>query len=298
MDGIICINKPSGWTSFDVVAKIRGITRTRKIGHAGTLDPMATGVLPLFFGTATKLCDILPNSEKGYLADFQLGCTTDTLDITGTVLTEQQSHVSKDQVEAALENFRGVISQLPPMYSAVQVNGRRLYDIARAGQTVERAPRQVEIKKLDLLSFDELAQTGQFRVLCSKGTYIRSLCSDLGEALGCGAVLTALVRECAGDFMLEDCLTLEDVQTLMAQGDLEDKMLPLDRVFQDFEAIRLNEIQAKKFQNGVKLDLNRVHYRGQDESYRVYGPGDTFLGLAKLDLEKMELVIEKMLKRN
>ena len=298
MNGIICINKPSGWTSFDVVAKVRGITQTRKVGHAGTLDPMATGVLPLFLGTATKVCDIMPNSDKGYLAKFRLGITTDTLDITGTVLKNEPSHASREQLEQVLDEFRGTISQLPPMYSAVQVNGRRLYDIARSGETVERRPRQVTVSRLMLRDFDEQTQEGELEVLCSKGTYIRSLCSDIGDKLGCGAVLTALIRHCSGDFTLQDCLTLEELQQAADRGELEHHLLPVEKVFECFPAIYLNTTQAAKFQNGVKLDLNRVRFQNAEGLHRVFDQNKAFLGLASLNLKEMELKIEKMFKRD
>lgn len=298
MNGIICINKPSGWTSFDVVAKVRGITHTRKVGHAGTLDPMATGVLPLFLGPATKVCDIMPNSDKGYLARFRFGMTTDTLDITGTVLKNEPSHVSRAELEQVLEAFRGTILQLPPMYSAVQINGRRLYDIARSGETVERKPRKVTVSKLMLRAFDEQTQEGELEVLCSKGTYIRSLCSDIGDKLGCGAVLTSLTRHCSGDFTLQDCLTLGELQQAADRGELEQRLLPIEKVFESFPAIYLNRTQAVKFQNGVKLDLNRVRFQNADGFHRVFNQDKVFLGLASLNLEEMELKIEKMFKRD
>ena len=298
VNGIICINKPSDWTSFDVVAKIRGITKIRKVGHAGTLDPMATGVLPLFFGSATKICDIMPNDDKGYIAEFQLGTTTDTLDITGNVLSTNVCNIKKETVEQALVPFRGEILQLPPMYSAVQINGRRLYDIARSGQTVERKPRQVMIRKLQLISFDEQKQSGKLEVLCSKGTYIRSLCSDLGDVLGCGAVLTSLIRYQAGDFCLDDCLTIEQVQQIVHAGELPQHVIPIERVFHTLPKIQLNQTQTYKFQNGVKLDLNRIHYKDLEGYHRVSNQDGEFLGLASLDLEKMELRIEKMFKRD
>lgn len=298
MDGIFCINKPAGWTSFDVVAKARGISGTKKVGHAGTLDPMATGVLPLLFGNATKACDILPNDEKGYLAEFRLGVTTDTLDRTGTVLSTQESRVTREEVEHLLPEFTGTISQLPPMYSAVRVNGRRLYDLARNGETVERKPRTVAIRQLRLLSFDEAEQTGRLEVLCSKGTYIRTLCGDLGERLGCGAMLTELVRSSAGDFTLDDCHTLEEMQHLADAGRLQEAMLPVETVFASLPEIRLSEAQAAMFRNGVRLDLRRLRWQDQDGPHRVFRRDGLFLGLASLNREKMELVIEKMFQRD
>lgn len=297
LNGILCIDKPSDWTSFDVVAKVRGMTKTKKIGHAGTLDPMATGVLPLFFGNATKVCDILPNDKKGYLAQFRLGITTDTLDITGTVQTRQQSCVTRAQLERVLPDFTGEIAQIPPMFSAIQIDGRRLYDIARAGGEVKRKPRQVKIFKLSLLEFDESEQTAVVEVLCSKGTYIRTLCSDIGEVLHTGAVLTKLQRHIAGDFMLKDCMTLQQLQQITDKQQLEQYLLPTHRVFESLPKIKLNRVQSIKFRNGVKLDLNRVYHQTIEGFHQVFDQENTFLGLASLDLEKMELKIEKIFVR-
>lgn len=204
MDGIIILDKPEDFTSFDMVAKMRRLLGTRKVGHAGTLDPMATGVLPIFVGRATKCCDILPNQNKRYTATFQLGYTTDTLDATGRVLTRTEVSATKEDVEKALESFRGEIMQLPPMYSAIQINGKRLYDLARQGIEIEREKRPVTITELNLLSADDTQHIYQIDVACSKGTYIRTLCADIGEALGCGATMTALRRTEAAGFSIAE----------------------------------------------------------------------------------------------
>lgn len=294
LNGIICINKPQEFTSFDVVAKMRGIACTRKIGHAGTLDPMATGVLPLFLGSATRACDRMPDSGKRYMADFRLGMMTDTYDIWGKTLDSRPVHCSRKQLEAALADFRGDIMQLPPMYSAVRVNGRHLYDLAREGKTVARQARSVTISSLELLEYDEERQCGRLDITCSKGTYIRSICHDLGEKLGCGGVMTGLVRTQAGIFKLEDCITLERAQELAESGSLSSALLPVERVFSSLPSVRLNEIQSSKFLNGLRLDLNRVHFRRVPGSHTVYDNNGRFLGLAVLDLDKMELVIEKV----
>ena len=203
MDGIIILDKPEDFTSFDMVAKMRRLLGTRKVGHAGTLDPMATGVLPIFVGRATKCCDILPNQNKRYTATFQLGYTTDTLDATGRVLTRTEVSATKEDVEKALESFRGEIMQLPPMYSAIQINGKRLYDLARQGIEIEREKRPVTIMELNLLSADDTQHIYQIDVACSKLTYIRTLCADIGEALGCGATMTALRRTEAAGFSID-----------------------------------------------------------------------------------------------
>ncbi len=294
LNGIICICKPKEFTSFDVVAKMRGITKTKKIGHAGTLDPMATGVLPLFFGNATRACDRMPDGSKTYIASFRLGVTTDTYDRWGKVLSETKADCTAAQLEQTLKKFRGTIDQMPPMYSAVQINGQRLYDLARQGKTVERPTRQVEIRLLRLCHFDPTTQTGQLEVDCSKGTYIRSLCHDLGETLGCGCVMTELSRTRAGIFTLKDCITLEQAQTYADQGTFSSILLPVERVFSDLPSIHLNPIQSRKFRNGLRLDLNRVNHQVIEGSHTVYDHNGMFLGLATLDLEKMELIIEKM----
>lgn len=294
MNGILCVNKPSGWTSFDVVAKVRGMAKTKKVGHAGTLDPMATGILPLFFGTATKACDVMPNDNKGYIATFRFGMTTDTLDITGNVQSQTESHITEAELRALLPSFLGEIDQIPPMFSAVQVNGRRLYDIARSGAEVERKARRVNILKLKLLEFSEEEQTATVEVLCSKGTYIRTLCSDIGEKLGVGATLTALNRHIVGNFTLDDCYTMEQLQAFTDAGVLDEKALPVEKVFEQLPKIKLNEVQSIKFRNGVKLDLNRVRYKNVDGLHKVFDQQNQFMGLARLNLETMELIVEKM----
>lgn len=297
MNGIICVNKPKDWTSFDVVAKVRGMARTKKVGHAGTLDPMATGVLPLFFGNATKACDVMPNDDKGYIATFKLGMTTNTLDITGDIETQKESNVTLDELKNVLSEFVGEIEQVPPMFSAIQVNGRRLYDIARTGEVVERKARKVIIKKLKLIDFNEDTQIGIIEVLCSKGTYIRSLSSDIGEKLGVGATLTDLQRHIVGNFTLDDCYTLDELQKFTDEGILEQKALPVEKVFEQLPKIKLNPVQSNKFRNGVKLDLNRVFHKNVEGNHKVFDQDNKFIGLAKLDLEKMQLVIEKMFNR-
>ena len=294
MNGILCVNKPSGWTSFDVVAKVRGMAKTKKVGHAGTLDPMATGILPLFFGTATKACDVMPNDNKGYIATFRFGMTTDTLDITGNVQSQTESHITEAELRALLPSFLGEIDQIPPMFSAVQVNGRRLYDIARSGAEVERKARRVNILKLKLLEFSEEEQTATVEVLCSKGTYIRTFCSDIGEKLGVGATLTALNRHIVGNFTLDDCYTMEQLQAFTDAGVLDEKALPVEKVFEQLPKIKLNEVQSIKFRNGVKLDLNRVRYKNVDGLHKVFDQQNQFMGLARLNLETMELIVEKM----
>ena len=218
LSGILPVNKPQGWTSFDVVAKLRGVLKIKRLGHAGTLDPMATGVLPVFVGKATKACDILPDTKKAYIAGFKLGMTTDTLDITGKVLEQKQANVSREQLEGIKAQFVGEITQLPPMYSAVKVDGKRLYQLAREGKTVERTPRKCVVHSIEITAFDEALQQGTLEISCEKGTYVRTVIDDMGQALGVGAVMTSLVRTYSGGFDIESCLTIDEIAKLVIRG--------------------------------------------------------------------------------
>lgn len=293
MNGIIPINKPAGFTSFDVIAKLRGILKTKRIGHAGTLDPMATGVLPVFVGKATRACDILPNNEKSYTADFELGKITDTQDSTGTIIQSFDKKIIQKEIADILYKFQGEIEQLPPMYSAVSVGGKRLYDLARQGIEVERKTRTIIIDKLELLSFDEEKQIGKLFISCSKGTYIRTIIHDIGQALGCGGIMTGLVRNSSSGFNIEDCFTLEQLEALKKEDKIEDIIIPVDKAFERYSKILLDEIQTRMYKNGVKLDLNRVTYNSKSEKYRVYGFDNEFLGIADKNIETMELICDK-----
>ena len=293
LNGILCIHKPQDFTSFDVVKKLRGMTKIKKIGHAGTLDPMATGVLPVFLGAATKACDILPNQDKRYTAAFQLGLISNTQDIWGEILDRRESRVTKKDVLSQLSNFCGEIQQIPPMFSAVQINGQRLYDLARKGIEVEREPRTVRIYRLNLLSYDEENRSGTLDISCSKGTYIRTLIHDLGEALGAGGVMTSLTRTEAAGFSLQDCLTFQEVEELLRTDSLAQRVLPVDQVFKTYPAIRLNPVQSRKFLNGVRLDLKRVIHPKDVVTCRIYDSEGSFLGLADCCHDTMELVLRK-----
>ena len=224
MNGIIIINKEKGYTSHDVVAKLRGILHQKKIGHTGTLDPDATGVLPICVGRATKVCDVLTDRDKVYEAEVALGITTDTLDTSGEVLTRQPVEVTRDQLIDVLNRFKGEITQIPPMYSAVKVNGKKLYEYAREGKTVERKQRRVTVYDIELL--EESIPTFKIRVKCSKGTYIRTLCDDIGRELGCGAAMSGLVRTAVGRFTIDQALTLpqieESIRNYSSAGETED----------------------------------------------------------------------------
>lgn len=295
MNGILCMNKPQDFTSFDVIGKLRGILHMKRLGHTGTLDPMATGVLPILVGTATKACDILPNQDKTYQATVVFGKATDTLDIWGKPLQDYpEQHVTEAALRAILPEFLGDITQLPPMYSAVSVNGKRLYELARKGETVERPTRTVHIDAITLDAFDETQQTATLTISCGKGTYIRTLLSDIGQRLGGDAVMTALTRTAACGYPLQECLTFEQVAAAMADGTLEEHLLPTDSLFSSYPKLRLNAAQERMFCNGVKLDLNRLRNLQPDQDiYTVYGATGTFLGMALADRTQQELRIGK-----
>lgn len=294
MNGILCMNKPQDFTSFDVIAKLRGILKKKRLGHAGTLDPMATGVLPVFVGTATKACDILPDNEKSYLAGFKTGLITDTQDITGKTVSEFSKRVTKEEIIDILPKFTGNVMQLPPMYSAVSVNGKRLYDLARQGIEVEREKREIFIDEIRLEEFNEDTQEGKLYVSCSKGTYIRTIINDIGELLGCGAVMTSLVRLSSGGFKLEQCLSFADVEKARDENRLEELIIPVEKVFSSLARLRLNEVQTRMYKNGVKLDLARVNNIKENvNDYAVYGFDGAFIGTAFPEWEKGVLKVGK-----
>lgn len=292
MTGIICVNKEKDITSFGVVAKLRGITGEKKAGHTGTLDPMATGVLPVMFGGATRFLNFLPDSDKGYRATFKLGMTTDTLDITGEVTSQSEVAVSVDDVKNAMRYFVGVIDQVPPMFSAKSVDGVRLYDLAREGKTVEREACRVEIKELELVAFDKTEHTYQIDVLCSKGTYIRSLIDDIGKKLGCGAVMTELVRTKAMGFDLSDCVTLAELQERKDSGKgFDDVLIDIERMFDCYKKVRVSPAQSTRFFNGGALDINRVQKNIMtDEICAVYSDKNEFLGLGQRQGEELKVL--------
>ena len=272
MDGIVIVDKPEGWTSQDVVSKLRGVFQTRRIGHGGTLDPMATGVLPVFVGRATRGVEFFEHAEKTYETVLRLGLTTDTEDITGTVLTEQDAFVTGSQLEEVLARFRGQIQHIPPMYSAIKVNGQKLCDLARKGREVERKPRTITIHELTLLGME--ADGIHLRVRCSKGTYIRTLCKDIGEALGCGGCMAALRRVTAGEYTIENAVPL---QTLIESSDPSGYLLPVDSMFRQYPAVTLTEKQEKCCRNGVAFTCNLA-----EGTYRVYNKNGEFLALSHM----------------
>ena len=296
MNGIIVIDKPKDFTSFDVVAVMRGIAGTKKVGHTGTLDPMATGVLPLLFGNATKVQDILPDTDKEYIADFQLGITTDTLDITGRILSRKSVDVSDRDIENILPLFTGDILQTPPMYSAVQVDGKRLYQLARQGITVEREKRKVHISKLELLSYSPKTHTGRLKIQCSKGTYIRTLIDDIGNMLKCGGTMTTLCRTYACSYHLKDAVSLKTAKELAGQNNLESVLKSVEDVFTQYRMVKVSDLQAKRFSNGGQLDLKRLYLSDfrESEIIRVKTLQNHFLGLGKVDGKNQQLCIYKL----
>lgn len=280
MNGFVVLDKKAGFTSFQSAAFIKKLYNEKKTGHTGTLDPMATGVLPVALGAATRLIDFLPNSDKAYLARFRLGITTDTLDVTGTVTETRPVTVSEDDIQALLPRFLGEQQQVPPMYSALKMDGKRLYELARKGKEVERAARWIRIFSLTLTG-----QTGEneyeIAVDCSKGTYVRSLVADIGEHLGCGAALTFLRRTKANGFVIEDARTEEALAEDPAAA-----LLPADAPFSALPAVTVSEKQAIRFSNGGALLRDRLKIRTTPAIYRVYAPNDAFLGLGEVHSEE------------
>lgn len=287
MDGILNILKPPDMTSFDVVAFLRGVLRIKKIGHAGTLDPGAVGVLPVCIGKATKAIEYMMEKDKVYRTELTLGADTDTQDSTGTVLNTWDADLTEESVREAFKSFVGTYGQVPPMYSAVKVNGKKLYELARSGITVEREAREVEIHSLDILSIERDRDTvGErrmrvlFDVHCSKGTYIRTLCADIGKALNCGGHMSFLLRSRSGVFEISGALTLEEVKQLEETGALGDRLIKVEKVFGDFEAIVLEGQEEKRFLNGQRFKYDKGP--AKCGLVRVYGPGQVFLALGKL----------------
>ena len=290
--GIINVYKEAGFTSHDVVAKLRGICKQKKIGHTGTLDPDAVGVLPVCLGNGTRLCDMLTDRNKEYVADFRLGLTTDTQDISGKVLAEKEVLASAKEVREAVLSFQGEIMQVPPMFSALKVGGKKLCDLARAGKEVERAPRPITIYSLDIL--EEKHPDYTIRVSCSKGTYIRTLCHDIGQALGCGAVMTSLERTRVGEFRVEESFPLEKLQFLADEGRLSEAVIPVEEMFRQLPAVKAAEEDFKVLKNGNQLKPKAVWGCGPEQEYRVYSHEDVFFGIYRYDEERGLLVPVKM----
>lgn len=293
--GILVMNKPQGFTSFDVIGKLRGILKMKRLGHTGTLDPMATGVLPVLVGTAARACDILPDERKSYRAGFQLGTVTDTQDSTGNILETHDADITEAALLAVLPQFCGEIQQIPPMYSAVQINGKRLYELAREGKEIARPARTVSVEQLTLEQFDAQTGSGILQIDCGKGTYVRTILHDIGTVLGCGCMMTALTRTRACGFSLTEAHTFDEVQQAADSGSADALIIPTDRLFASLPALTLTEAQAKHYRNGVKLDLRRVRGITEQTRYRVYAPAQEFLGLCEADFANGVLRIYKNL---
>ena len=286
-DGVLNIYKEKGYTSFDVVAKLRGILHVKKIGHTGTLDPAAEGVLPVCLGTATHLCDMLTDKSKVYRAVMLLGRETDTQDCTGQILREAQVRAGEEAVREAVLSFVGDYDQIPPMYSALKVDGKRLYDLARAGKTVERKARPVRIYEIRIeeVALPRVTMT----VHCSKGTYIRTLCHDIGQKLGCGACMESLLRTRVDRFTLEDSLTLAQIETLRDAGKLSERILPIEAVFAGLPALHTDPERDRLARNG-----NKIPWRTEEEAFpegarvRLYSSDGSFIGIYEARQEERQ----------
>ena len=297
MNGVIVIKKEKEFTSFDVVAVVRKTLHTKKVGHCGTLDPNATGVLPVLVGNATKAQDIIPNHDKSYVADFRLGYSSDTLDVWGEVKKEADTPVTLDMLKEVSESFVGEIMQTPPMYSAVQKDGVRLYELARKGIEIEREARAITIYSLEILSFDEDKQEGRLSVSCSKGTYIRQLIADIAKKLNTHAIMTDLVRTSACGFELSDAITLAQLKTLAENDEVEKCTRQLESLFVTYDELKVSDKQSNRFKNGNPLDITRTALRDVNPNdgtiYRVKSMDGEFLALGVVDLSKGVIKIYK-----
>ena len=304
-DGILNVYKEPGFTSFDVVAKLRGILHQKKIGHTGTLDPQAEGVLVVCLGKATKLCDILPDHDKEYEATLLLGMTTDTEDTTGEILTKQEVTVSEDEVREAILSFLGTYEQVPPMYSAIKVNGQKLYELARQGKVIERQPRPVTLYQLEIIQID--LPRVVVRIQCSRGTYIRSLCRDIGERLGCGGCMERLVRTKACGFQNHNSLKLAEIEKLVQAEELESYISSIDSMYPEYPQIHMKKQGDKLVYNGNKFNrkmieslkegcrLEQPNATGEEpDRFLTYDSMGTFIGIYEYHLENQEFAPYKM----
>ncbi|MBQ8766720.1 MAG: tRNA pseudouridine(55) synthase TruB [Clostridia bacterium] len=293
MTGIICLDKPCDMTSFMAVKRASRILGVKKAGHTGTLDPMATGVLVIMLGHCTRFIELLPEHKKSYTARVKLGITTDTLDITGEVLSESEVNVTLEQLLSVAENFKGDILQTPPMYSALKKDGERLYDLARKGIEIEREQREITIHKLEIYDFD--GTEFSMDVTCSAGTYVRSLCDDIGKDLGCGAVMTELRRTEANGFSIENAVTLEELEKLVSENKAESVITSVEKALMSYPEITVTKPQANRFHNGGALGYDRLHGEYNIGIYRVYSPERKLLGLGEILTEKGDLTVRRVL---
>ncbi len=298
-NGIINIYKEAGYTSHDVVAKLRGILKQKKIGHTGTLDPAAAGVLPVCLGSGTKLCGMLTEETKEYRAVLRLGCETDTQDMTGNILVQREAAVTEGQAEEAVLSFVGEYDQIPPMYSAIKVNGKKLYQLAREGKEVERRPRRVQIHRIEIESI--VLPRVMLRVECSKGTYIRTLCHDIGRKLGCGGVMEELVRTRVGRFGTGDALRLSEVEKLRDTGELAEKIIPVDRMFEGYPKVTVEKQFQKLIENGNAFYRNMTREKADAApglKVRVYDGEGRFYGIFEFRQEEERFFPVKMFREN
>lgn len=293
MTGIICLDKPRDMSSFMAVKRASRILGVKKAGHTGTLDPMATGVLVIMLGHCTRFIELLPEHRKSYTARVKLGITTDTLDITGEILSESSVNVTKEQILSVAEQFKGEISQVPPMFSALKKDGERLYDLARKGIEIERESREITIEKLEIYDFN--GTEFSMDVTCSAGTYIRSLCDDIGKTLGCGAVMTELRRTEANGFSVENAVTLEELEKLVGEEKTDTVITSVETALMNYPEITVTKPQANRFHNGGALGYERLHGNYSVGIYRVYSPERKFLGLGEIKEDKGDLTVRRVL---
>lgn len=283
MNGIILVDKPQDWTSHDVVAKLRGVLHERRIGHSGTLDPLATGLLVVFVGRATRAVEFAEADSKEYITGLHLGVSTDTQDITGNIVAESAALPDEAALREAIGRFIGDIEQIPPMYSAIKIGGKKLYELARRGESVERAPRKITVSAIDIAGRD--GDDYILNISCSKGTYVRTLCSDIGEALGCGACMSSLRRTRAGVFSVDEAHSLADIEAAVREGRLSDIILPVDTLFASFSKLTVSQSAAKRLKNG-----NIINISAEDGDYRVYSDPEEFLLLGRVEGGKLKTI--------
>ena len=283
MNGIILVDKPQDWTSHDVVAKLRGVLHERRIGHSGTLDPLATGLLVVFVGRATRAVEFAEADSKEYLAGLRLGVSTDTQDITGNVIAKCDALPDEAAVRETLCRFIGDIEQIPPMYSAIKIGGKKLYELARRGESVERTPRKITVSSIDIVDKDGTDYI--LNISCSKGTYVRTLCNDIGDALGCGACMSSLRRTRAGAFSVDEAHSLEDIEAAALEDRLSDIILPVDALFAPFPKLTVSESAAKRLKNGTVIKVS-----AEDGDYRVYSDSEEFLLLGRVEDGKLKTI--------
>jgi tRNA pseudouridine55 synthase len=276
INGIIIVDKPAGWTSHDVVAKLRGALKIKRVGHGGTLDPLATGVLPVFIGRATRAAEFCENAEKEYLACLRLGLVTDTQDIMGAILSDRAVSLSSVELSAVIPRFIGAQKQIPPMYSAIKLEGKKLYELARRGIDVPRPPRDIFISTIELLGGNGRDYT--IRIVCSKGTYIRTLCHDIGAALGYGGAMSSLCRVRAGAFRIDNAHSINDILTAVSSGNIDKYILPIDSIFSQYPSAKLCDVETRRIKNGAPCRADNL----SNGRYRFYGPDNKFLLLGNV----------------